>query len=70
VREAVERSAGRVEDAGSPRVLEDRDIRAFAIGSCYARTPSYPNGVCWVALRFYRSAIQLKPLLLFVRPPV
>jgi len=37
----------------SPRVLEDRDIRAFAVGSCYARTPSYPNGVYWVALTFY-----------------
>src|SRR5712692_7024230 len=35
------------------RAVGDRDLRAFSVGSCYARTPSYPNGVYWVALLFY-----------------
>jgi Cysteine-rich secretory protein family len=39
--------------ASAPRVIEDRDVRAFAVGSCYARTSSYPNGVYWMALMFY-----------------
>jgi uncharacterized protein YkwD len=39
--------------SSSPRVIEDRDIRSFTVGSCYARTPSYPNGVYWVTLAFY-----------------
>jgi len=37
----------------APRAISDRGIRAFAVGSCYARTASYPNGVYWVALMFY-----------------
>jgi uncharacterized protein YkwD len=37
----------------SPPVLGNRDVRAFAVGSCYARTPRYPNGVYWVTLAFY-----------------
>ncbi len=35
------------------RAIESRSVRAFAVGSCYARTPSYPTGVYWVALLFY-----------------
>src|SRR5713226_8779673 len=35
------------------RAVGDREVRAFAVGSCYARTASYPNGVYWVALLFY-----------------
>ena len=39
--------------SSAPRAIGDRSIRAFAVGSCYARTASYPNGVYWVALMFY-----------------
>src|SRR5436190_4302433 len=39
--------------SSAPRAISDRSIRAFAVGSCYARTASYPNGVYWVALMFY-----------------
>jgi hypothetical protein len=39
--------------ANASHAIESRSVRAFAIGSCYARTPSYPAGVYWVALLFY-----------------
>ena len=39
--------------SSSSRVIGDRDVRAFAVGSCYGRTPKYPSGVYWVALTFY-----------------
>jgi uncharacterized protein YkwD len=39
--------------ANAPQAVGDRQVRAFAVGSCYARTASYPNGVYWVALLFY-----------------
>lgn len=35
------------------RAITNRSVRAFAVGSCYARTASYPAGVYWVALLFY-----------------
>jgi uncharacterized protein YkwD len=35
------------------RAIASRSVRAFAVGSCYARTASYPAGVYWVALLFY-----------------
>ncbi len=35
------------------RAMANRSVRAFAVGSCYARTASYPTGVYWVALLFY-----------------
>lgn len=35
------------------RAIEDRSVHAFAVGSCYARTPTYPTGVYWIALLFY-----------------
>jgi len=35
------------------RVLSDREVRAYSIGSCYARTRTYPNGVYWMLLLFY-----------------
>ncbi len=35
------------------RAVGDREVHAFAVGSCYARTASYPNGVYWIALLFY-----------------
>ncbi|PYX06655.1 MAG: hypothetical protein DMG88_17570 [Acidobacteria bacterium] len=39
--------------SSAPRAIGDRNISAFAVGSCYAKTTSYPNGVYWVALMFY-----------------
>ncbi|HEV2717708.1 MAG TPA: CAP domain-containing protein [Terriglobales bacterium] len=39
--------------SSAPRAIGDRNISAFAVGSCYAKTASYPNGVYWVALMFY-----------------
>jgi len=35
------------------RVIDDRRARAFAVGSCYARTANYPSGVYWVTLILY-----------------
>ena len=32
------------------KAIEDRTMRAFSVGTCYARTSSYPNGVYWVTL--------------------
>ena len=39
--------------ANAARAIENRSVHAFAVGSCYARTPSYPTGVFWVTLLFY-----------------
>jgi uncharacterized protein YkwD len=35
------------------RAVENRAVRSFAVGSCYARTRSYPTGMYWVAILFY-----------------
>jgi uncharacterized protein YkwD len=35
------------------RVIDDRRARGFAVGSCYARTATYPSGVYWVTLILY-----------------
>ena len=32
------------------RALSSRNLRSFSVGSCYARTQSYPSGVYWVVL--------------------
>lgn len=32
------------------RALSNRNLRSFSVGSCYARTESYPSGVYWVVL--------------------
>lgn len=39
--------------ASASRAITDRSVRAFAVGSCFARTPTYPTGVYWVAVLFY-----------------
>lgn len=31
----------------------DGKLRSFAVGACYAQTPSYPNGAYWVTVAFY-----------------
>jgi len=46
-------SQPRMLPANASRAIADRSVRAYAVGSCYARTPSYPTGVYWVALLFY-----------------
>jgi uncharacterized protein YkwD len=35
------------------RMIDDRRARGFAVGSCYARTATYPSGVYWVTLILY-----------------
>ena len=32
------------------KAVDDRSVRTFSVGTCYARTNSYPNGVYWVTL--------------------
>jgi uncharacterized protein YkwD len=32
------------------KAIEDRAMHTFSVGTCYARTSSYPNGVYWVTL--------------------
>jgi len=32
------------------KAVEDRAVHAFSVGTCYARSNSYPNGVYWVTL--------------------
>jgi len=39
--------------AGAAKVIDDRRARAFSVGSCYARTTTYPSGVYWVTLILY-----------------
>ncbi len=39
--------------AGAEKILGNRELRAFSVGSCYAKTPTYPNGAYWVALLLY-----------------
>ena len=36
-----------------PQVIQNRSVRSFAVGTCYARTARYPTGVYWVELLFY-----------------
>jgi uncharacterized protein YkwD len=35
------------------QVIQNRSVRSFAVGTCYARTARYPTGVYWVELLFY-----------------
>ena len=34
------------------RIIGNRSLRSFSVGSCYAKTQNYPNGAYWVALLF------------------
>ena len=36
--------------AEAGRVLDDHNLRSFSIGTCYARTNTYPTGVYWIVL--------------------
>jgi uncharacterized protein YkwD len=33
--------------------VQDGNLRSFAVGACYAQTPSYPNGAYWVTVALY-----------------
>jgi len=39
--------------AEASRAIGNASVHAVAVGSCYARSASYPTGVYWVALLFY-----------------
>ena len=39
--------------SNATRAIDDPAIRAYAVGSCFARTASYPSGAYWVLLLFY-----------------
>jgi uncharacterized protein YkwD len=39
--------------ARADKLIGDPAVRSFAVGACFARTNSYPNGTYWVALAFY-----------------
>ena len=38
---------------GAVNLLHDREVRQFAVGSCYARNAAYPTGMYWVAILLY-----------------
>jgi uncharacterized protein YkwD len=39
--------------AEAARAIASSSLHSVAVGTCYARTASYPTGVYWVALLFY-----------------
>lgn len=39
--------------ASASKALADPDLHGYSVGSCYARTSGYPNGVYWMVLLFY-----------------
>jgi len=36
--------------ANAGHMLSSRNLRSFSVGTCYARTETYPTGVYWVVL--------------------
>jgi hypothetical protein len=36
--------------ASAGRVLSSHTLKSFSVGTCYARTDTYPTGVYWVVL--------------------
>jgi uncharacterized protein YkwD len=36
--------------SAAEKAIDDRTLRVFSVGTCYARTNTYPNGVYWVTL--------------------
>jgi len=36
-----------------PKMLSDPSLQAYAVGACYAHTPTYPNGAYFVTLALY-----------------
>lgn len=39
--------------AEAVRLVDDPDVRQFAVGACFARTAAYPTGMYWVAILLY-----------------
>ena len=39
--------------ASALRLLNDPNVREFAVGSCYARNANYPTGTYWIAILLY-----------------
>lgn len=37
--------------AGVEKILGNRGLRTFSVGSCYAKTATYPNGAYWVVVQ-------------------
>jgi hypothetical protein len=35
------------------KAVADPRLRSFAVGACFARSASYPNGAYWIAVAFY-----------------
>ena len=35
------------------RTIRDSNLRSYAVGACFANTPTYPNGAYWVTVAFY-----------------
>lgn len=38
---------------GAEKALADPRLRSFAVGACFARSASYPNGAYWITVAFY-----------------
>jgi uncharacterized protein YkwD len=36
--------------SAAAKAIEDQSVHTFSVGTCFARTSSYPNGVYWVTL--------------------
>jgi uncharacterized protein YkwD len=39
--------------ANFQKPIKDSHLRSFAVGACFAQSPSYPGGTYWVAVAFY-----------------
>jgi hypothetical protein len=39
--------------ASADKALDDRQLRSFSVGTCFAHTATYPNGVYWVLVTLY-----------------
>jgi uncharacterized protein YkwD len=39
--------------AEATRLLDDPEVRQFAVGACYARNAAYPTGMYWIAILLY-----------------
>jgi uncharacterized protein YkwD len=35
------------------KAVSDSNLRSYAVGACFAHTPTYPNGAYWVTVAFY-----------------
>jgi uncharacterized protein YkwD len=35
------------------KAVSDKNLRSYAVGACFAHTPTYPNGAYWVTVAFY-----------------